>query len=138
MATFPRSVSLAVFRAHNENGLSVAIGVGITGLGAGLALDFHSGIAAATGAVCVSISDRTDPLRQKIWIMGFAFLSACFFTALSSFSRFHPPVFIAAVAFTGLWVGLISAYGKWVLSLAMTCVLAFVFAMGECRMPPII
>lgn len=131
MATFPRSVSLAVFRAHIENGLSVAIGVGITGLGAGLALDFHSGIAAATGAVCVSISDRTDPLRQKIWIMGFAFLSACFFTALSSFSRFHPPVFIAAVAFTGLWVGLISAYGKWVLSLAMTCVLAFVFAMGE-------
>ena len=102
MATFPRSVSLAVFRAHIENGLSVAIGVGITGLGAGLALDFHSGIAAATGAVCVSISDRTDPLRQKIWIMGFAFLSACFFTALSSFSRFHPPVFIAAVAFTGL------------------------------------
>ena len=47
MATFPRSVSLAVFRAHIENGLSVAIGVGITGLGAGLALDFHSGIAAA-------------------------------------------------------------------------------------------
>ena len=131
MATFPRSVSLAVFRAHIENGLSVAIGVGITGLGAGLALGFHAGIAAATGAVCVSISDRTDPLRQKIWIMGFAFLSACFFTALSSFSRFSPPVFIAAVAFTGFWVGMISAYGKWVLSLAMTCVLAFVFAMAE-------
>ena len=35
------------------------------------------------------------------------------------------------VAFTGFWAGLISAYGKWVLSLAMSCVLAFVFAMGE-------
>lgn len=131
MAPFSRSVSLAVFRAHIENGLSVAIGVGVTGLGAGLALGFTAGIAAATGAVCVSISDRTDPLRQKVWIMGFAFLSACFFTALSSFSRFSPLVFIAAVAFTGFWVGLISAYGKWVLSLGMTCVLAFVFAMGE-------
>jgi uncharacterized membrane protein YccC len=124
-------VSLAVFRAHIENGLSVGIGVGLTGLAVGFAMGLPAAIAAATGAVCVSISDRTDPLRQKIWIMGFAFLSACFFTALSSFSRFSPPVFIAAVAFTGLWCGLISAYGKWVLSLAMTCVLAFVFAMGE-------
>ena len=42
-----------------------------------------------------------------------------------------PPAFIVATAFVGLWTGLISAYGKWVLSLAMTCVLAFVFAMGQ-------
>ena len=131
MAALPRSVSLAVFRAHIENGLSVGIGVGLTGLAVGFTMGLPAAIAAATGAVCVSISDRTDPLRQKIWIMGFAFLSACFFTALSSFSRFSPPVFIAAVAFTGLWCGLISAYGKWVMSLAMTCVLAFVFAIGE-------
>ncbi len=131
MAALPRSVSLAVFRAHIENGLSVGIGVGLTGLAVGFTMGLPAAIAAATGAICVSISDRTDPLRQKIWIMSFAFLSACFFTALSSFSRFSPPVFIAAVAFTGLWCGLISAYGKWVMSLAMTCVLAFVFAMGE-------
>ena len=131
MAALPRSVSLAVFRAHIENGLSVGIGVGLTGLAVGFTMGLPAAIAAATGAVCVSISDRTDPLRQKIWIMSFAFLSACFFTALSSFSRFSPPVFIAAVAFTGLWCGLISAYGKWVMSLAMTCVLAFVFAIGE-------
>jgi uncharacterized membrane protein YccC len=131
MAALPRSVSLAVFRAHIENGLSVAVGVGLTGLAVGVPLGLYPGIAAASGAVCVSISDRTDPLRQKIWIMGFAFLSVCFFTALGSFSRFSPPLFIAAVAFTGFWAGLISAYGKWVLSLAMSCVLAFVFAMGE-------
>ena len=29
MATLPRSVSMAVFRAHIENGLTVAIGVGL-------------------------------------------------------------------------------------------------------------
>lgn len=131
MAALTRSLSLAVFRAHIENGLSVGIGVGLTGLAVGFTMGLPAAITAATGAICVSISDRTDPLRQKIWIMGFAFLSACFFTALSSFSRFSPPVFIAAVAFTGLWCGLISAYGKWVMSLAMTCVLAFVFAIGE-------
>jgi uncharacterized membrane protein YccC len=131
MATFPRSVSLAVFRAHIENGLWVAFGVGLTGLTIGTALGLPAGVAAATGAVCVSVSDRTDPLRQKVWIMGFAFLCASVFSGLSSFSRFSPIAFMLATAFTGLWAGLISAYGKWVLSLAMTCVLAFVFAMGE-------
>ena len=131
MAPLPRAVSLVVFRAHIENGLSVAIGVGLTGLVTGAALGFTSAIAAATGAVCVSISDRTDPLRLKIWIMGFAFLSTAFFTALSDFAHFSVAVFVAATAFVGFWTGLISAYGKWVLSLAMTCVLAFVFAMGQ-------
>ncbi|HEY4077319.1 MAG TPA: FUSC family membrane protein [Rhizomicrobium sp.] len=131
MAILPHSFSLAVFRAHLENGLSVAVGVGLTGLCMGLALGFPAAVAAATGALCVSISDRADPLRQKTWIMGFAFLGACFFTALASFTIFWQPAFIAAVAFTGLWAGLISAYGKWVLSLAMTCVLAFVLTMGQ-------
>jgi uncharacterized membrane protein YccC len=131
MAILPRSFSLAVFRAHLENGLSVAVGVGLTGLCMGLTLGFPAAVAAATGALCVSIADRADPLRQKTWIMGFAFLGACFFTALASFTIFSRPAFIVAVAFTGLWAGLISAYGKWVLSLAMTCVLAFVLAMGQ-------
>jgi uncharacterized membrane protein YccC len=131
MATFPRSVSLAVFRAHIENGLSVALGVGLAGVSIGFALGFPAGVAAATGALCVSVSDRTDPLRQKLRIMGLAFLGTVFFTALSSFAGFSPAAFIAAAAFTGLWTGLISAYGRWVLSLAMSCVLAFVFAMGQ-------
>ncbi|MEO8301805.1 MAG: FUSC family membrane protein, partial [Rhizomicrobium sp.] len=131
MAPLPRSLSLAVFRAHIENGITVGIGVGLTGLVTGWGLGFDAAIAAASGAVCVSISDRTDPLRQKIWIMGMAFLCAVFFTALSDFARFSTPAFVAATVFIGVWTGLISAYGKWVLSLAMTCVLAFVFAMGE-------
>jgi uncharacterized membrane protein YccC len=131
MAVFPRSVSLAVFRAHIENGLSVAVGVGLTGLAVGAGLGFPAAVAAASGAVCVSIADRTDPLRLKGWIMGYAFAGTVIFTALSAFSRFSPTAFIAATALTGLCAGLISAYGRWALSLAMTCVLAFVFAMGQ-------
>src|ERR1700735_5586043 len=111
MAAFPRSISLAVFRAHLENGLTVALGVGLTGVMMGSVLGFAAAIAAATGAVCVSISDRTDPLRLKVWIMGFAFLSTAFFTALSSFSHFSITAFIFATAFVGIWTGLISAYG---------------------------
>ncbi len=36
MATFPRSVSLPVFRAHIENGLSMAVGVGLAGVSVGV------------------------------------------------------------------------------------------------------
>lgn len=131
MAALPRSISLAVFRAHIENGLTVAVGVGLTGVAVGSGLGFTAAVAAATGAVCVSIADRTDPLRQKGWIMGFAFLCTAFFTGLSAFSRFSPTAFIIATAFTGFWAGLVSSYGKWALSMAMVCVLAFVFAMGQ-------
>jgi uncharacterized membrane protein YccC len=131
MALFPRSISLAVFRAHIENGLSVAVGVGLTGLLVGSGLGFQAAVAAGSAALCVSIADRTDPLRQKLWIMGLAFACTIFFTALSAFAHFSTTAFIVAVAFVGLWAGLISAYGKWVLSLAMTCVLAFVLTMGQ-------
>jgi uncharacterized membrane protein YccC len=130
MAGFPRSVSLAVFRVHIENGLSVAVGVGLTGL-AVAPLGFQAVVAAGTGALCVSISDRPDPLRQKVWIMGLAMVAACFFTGLSAFAQFSAPEFIAATAFTGFFSGLVSAYGRWALTFAMTCVLAFVFAMGQ-------
>jgi uncharacterized membrane protein YccC len=131
MAISSRSLSLAVFRPHLENGLSVAVGVGLTGLCVGLALGFPAAVAAATGALCVSLPDRNDPLRLKAWLIGFGFLCTVFFTALSSFTRFSTPAFIAATAFTGIACGLISAYGRWSLSIAMCSVLAFVFAMGQ-------
>src|SRR5580704_9422117 len=135
MATIPRGLSrnlaLGVFRVHIENGLSVAFGVGLVGLCVGGMSGFDAAVAAATGAVCVSISDQPDPLSQKPWILGFALLAACFFTALSSFARFVPFGFFAATLFTGLWTGLISAYGKRALTLSMTAVLSFVFAMGQ-------
>src|SRR3569833_932105 len=126
----PSSLALAVFRPHLENGLSVAVGVGLTGLCIGLALDFPAAVAAATGALCVSLPDRNDPLRLKAWLIGFAFLSTVIFTGLSSFARFSTTAFIAATIFTGLWCGLISAYGRWSLSVALCSVLAFVFVLG--------
>jgi uncharacterized membrane protein YccC len=127
----PRRLALAVFRVHIENGLSVALGVGLTGLVMGWSGGFSAAVAAATGAVATSISDQPDPLRQKPWILGFALLLTIAFTALASFARFYPITFIVATAFTGLFTGLISAYGKRALSLSMTAVLAFVFAMGQ-------
>ena len=129
--TLSRQLSLAVFRVHLENGLTVAVGVGLTGLLAGWALGFPAALAAASGAVAVSVSDQPDPLRQKPWLIGFALASVLFFTALSSAAQFGHGTFLAAAAFTGLWTGLISAYGKRAINIAMTSVLAFVFAMAQ-------
>ena len=42
MANIPRAAALAMFRIHIENGLSVAAGVGLTGLIAGWALGFDA------------------------------------------------------------------------------------------------
>ncbi len=131
MLLLPRQVSLAVFRVHIENGLAVAAGVGLTGLAMGLSLGLEAGMAAMAGAICVSITDQPDPLRQKPWLIGFALASACFFTALSSGTQFSRGAFLAATAFTGLWTGLISAYGKRAINIATTSILAFVFAMAE-------
>src|ERR1700761_330172 len=105
MVTLPRQLSLAVFRVHLENGVAVAVGVGLTGLLAGLALGFPAALAAASGAVCASVSDQPDPLRQKPWLIGFALASTLFFTALSSAAQFSHGAFLAATAFTGLWTG---------------------------------
>jgi hypothetical protein len=131
MLTLPRQWSLAVFRVHLENGVAVAIGVGLTGLAAGWPLGLEAALAAASGAVCVSVSDQPDPLRQKPWLIGFGLASAIFFTALSSAAQFAHGTFLAAAGFTGLWTGLISAYGKRAINIAMTSVLAFVFAMAQ-------
>ena len=133
MANIPRAAALAMFRVHIENGLSVAAGVGLTGLIAGWALGFDAAMAMATGAVCVSISDQPDPLRQKPWILGWALVIAVSFTALTTFAQFwFPPYsFVAVVGFAGLWTGLISAYGKRALTLSMTGILTLVYAMGR-------
>jgi uncharacterized membrane protein YccC len=133
MARFPRTAALALFRVHIENGLSVAMGVGFTGLLVGWALGFDAAVAAATGAVAISVSDQPAPLRQKPWTLGWALLIGLVFSALTVFTSFWavPFSFIAVVALTGLWTGLISAYGKRALSLSMTGVLALVYAMGR-------
>ena len=132
MANFPRAAALVLFRIHIENGLSVAAGVGLTGLLTGWTLGFDAAIAAATGAVCVSISDQPDPLRLKPWILGWALLIAVAFAALTAFAQFWPPYgILALVIFTGLSTGLISAYGKRALILSMTGVLTLVYAMGR-------
>jgi uncharacterized membrane protein YccC len=131
MLRLPRIVSLAIFRIHIENGLSVAFGVGLVGVCIGLAMQgVAPAVTAATGALCVSISDQPDPLRQKPRVLALALLVSCLFTALCVFAGLFPAALLAATLFAGLATGLISSFGKRALSLAMSTILAFIFSVG--------
>ena len=97
----------------------------------GGAAGFTAAVAAATGAFCVSVSDQPDPLSHKPWVMGLGFGATIGFTALASFAGFAPAASWPPPLSPALFTGLVSAYGKRALSLSMTAVLAFVFAMGQ-------
>ena len=87
------------------------------------------------GRASVSICDQPDPLRQKPLVLGLAFLSACFFAALSAWTAAAPVLFVPATALAGLIAGLMSPYRKRALGLGMTGMLAFVFAVGIAHDP---
>ncbi len=125
-----RIFRLGLFRLHVENGLSVAVGLAIVGAGFGLVFGFASAIVATTGALCVSIVDQPDPLRQKPWILASAVLPTALATLAAALGKGMPWSLCLAAGLVGLWTGLISIYGKRALGLGMATVLAFVFGLG--------
>lgn len=131
MATLSHTLRRAVFRPHIENGISVACGVAVSGIAVGSWLGLVPGIAAATGALCVSVADQPDPLNEKPRALIGALVLAVAVTLLALAAKPSPWTLAAATALVGLWAGLISAYGKRGLTLGVVTVLAFVLAMGS-------
>ncbi|MBV9541033.1 MAG: FUSC family protein [Alphaproteobacteria bacterium] len=130
MERLARLISPLLYRPHLENGFSVAAGVTLTGLALGLPLGLMAGIAAATGALCVSIADQPDPLSDKPRIMLAALVMAVGATLLTLFARETSwGVFVMTTA-VGLWAGLISAYGKRAIGLGIVTILAFVLTLA--------
>ncbi|HXC56267.1 MAG TPA: FUSC family membrane protein [Rhizomicrobium sp.] len=130
MADLLHTLRRAVFRPHIENGLSVAVGVAFSGLVAGLALGLVPGVAAATGALCVSVADQPDPLNEKPRALLSALGIAVLATLLALAAKASPWTLAGATALVGLGAGLFSAYGKRALTLGIVGVLGFVLAMG--------
>ncbi|MEI9993906.1 MAG: FUSC family membrane protein [Rhizomicrobium sp.] len=135
MARFVHTLRRAVLRPHIENGLSVAAGVALSGSIAGAGFGLLGGIAAATGALCVSVADQPDPLNEKPRVLVAAWVMAVVVTLLALFAKETPWTLAPATAAIGLWAGLISAYGKRALTLGVVSVLAFVMAMGSLDPP---
>src|SRR5580698_1381961 len=113
----------ALVRPHIENGVSVAVVVSLSGLAMGSRFGLAGAIAAATGALCVSVSDQPDPLKEKPrWLTG-AWLMAVVATLIALAAKTSPWIMAPATAGCGLWAGLISAYGKRALGLGVVTVL---------------
>lgn len=130
MDVFARFLHPLLYRPHLENGFSVAAGVALTGVVAGLWLGLTAGIAAATGALCVSIADQPDPLSDKPRAILAAALIAVVSTALTLIAKYHAWSLFLMIGGTGLWAGLISAYGKRAVGLGVVTILACVLTLG--------
>ena len=130
MSRFPRSLHPLLYRPHLENGFAAAAGVSLAGLAVGVPLGLAAGIAAATGALCVSIMDQPDPLNEKPQILAAAMTMACIATAATLVARATLWGEFVVTGAVGLWAGLISAYGKRAIGLGVVTVLAFVLALS--------
>ena len=130
MDTLTRFFRSLLYRPHLENGFSVAVGVSLAGLAVGAWLGLAAGIAAATGALCVSIADQPDPLNEKPRVIAAAVVMGIAATGLTVLAKYHAWSLFAMVAATGLWAGLISAYGKRAVGLGVVTILAAVLTLG--------
>ena len=130
LARLPQSISLAVFRLHIENGITVAIGIAAIGAGFYGAFGLHPAVAAATGALINSIVDRPEPLARKPVTMARAVVPAIAVTFLTLLADGSPLALLAVTALVGLSAGMLSAYGKPGLSLSAATILPMAFAMS--------
>lgn len=130
MSSVSRFLHPLFYRPHIENGFSVAAGVTLAGAAAGLPFGLAAGIAAATGALCVSIADQPDPLAEKPRVLLAALAMATVATLATLLAKDALWSLFAVTASAGLWAGLISAYGKRAVGLGVATILAFVLALG--------
>ena len=130
MNALSRLLHPLLYRPHIENGFSVAAGVALAGVAAGVPFGLSAGIAAATGALCVSIADQPDPLAEKPRLLAAALAMATLSTLTTLFAKEALWSTFAMTAAMGLWAGLISAYGKRAVGLGVATILAFVLALG--------
>lgn len=130
LSRLPQSLSLAVFRLHIENGITVAIGIALVGAAFYGAFGLADAVAAATGALILSIVDRPEPVARKPMTMARGMIPACLVTFFTLLAAPFPLALIALTGIVGLCAGLLSAYGKPGLSLGGATILPLAFAMS--------
>ncbi|WP_374545248.1 FUSC family membrane protein [Rhodoblastus sp.] len=119
-----------LFGHHVLNGLVVALGVLLVGLIGTAAFGFLPGMAAASGALCVSIADTSTPFAAKLRILPLAWLCASAAALATALAGGTPLVEGAVVVLTGFVAGLLIALGRWAIPLSVLTLLAMVFTLG--------
>jgi uncharacterized membrane protein YccC len=119
-----------LFGQHILNGLAVAAGVGVVVGGMTAWLGFAAGMAAGSGAICVSVGDQPSPLSAKIIVLPIAWVLAVIASLAAVLSVAAPPLEGATVVIFGVVAGLLLGWGRWAIPLSVLTMLAIVFTLG--------
>ena len=126
----PSSLFKYLLGQHVLNGYAVALGVLAVGLAFGVFAGFQAGMAAASGALCVSVGDQPSPLPAKIRILPLSWCSAVAASLATALAAGHPWLEGATVTVIGFLAGLQIAWGRWAIPLSILTLLAVVFTLG--------
>ncbi len=119
-----------VFGLHVLNGFAVAVGVFLVAVVVGRSAGFAEGMAAATGALCVSIADQPAPFAAKARILPLAWICALLAALATALTLDHPLLASAVIVLTGAAAGLLLAWGRWAIPLSVLAMLSMVFVLG--------
>lgn len=129
-AALLRRTGLVLFRAHIGNGLAVALGLAVVGVGFALWGGLAAAVGAATGALCMSVVDQPGPLRPKPVLFLATLILTTAIAFLSALTKGLPLPTGAVIAVSALIAGLMTAYGKRAIGPGIAMMLALVLAMG--------
>jgi len=130
MMRIPPSLFKYLLGQHILNGYAVALGVLLVGLAFGAVAGFEAALAAASGALCVSVGDTPSPLSAKMRILPLCWCSAVGAALLTALADGHLALEAMAVVAIGFVAGLQIAWGRWAIPLSILTLLAMVFTLG--------
>jgi len=119
-----------VFGLHVLNGAAVALGVLVVALMVGFAGGFEHGMAAATGALCVSLADLPSPFAAKARILPLAWICVLLSALATALAMDVPLLAGFVIMAVGVGAGLLLAWGRWAIPLSIAVMLAMVFTLG--------
>ncbi len=119
-----------LFGLHILNGFAVAVGVFAVALAVGWFAGFEEGMAAALGALCVSIGDTPSPFAAKVRILPLAWVCSLVASTATALAIGHPLLEGMVIVTVGLGAGLLLAWGRWAIPLGVLVMLAMVFTLG--------
>jgi len=119
-----------LFGQHILNGVAVAVGVGLVAMAVVQVLGFAAGMAAASGALCVSIGDTPSPFSAKARILPLSWFCAVFASAAAMATAEIPALEALVIVLGGGGAGLLLAWGRWAIPLSVLVMLSMVFTLG--------
>lgn len=131
---FSRRLGLALFRLHIENGVAVALGMAVVGIGFLVSFGLNVTVLAYIGAVCASVVDQPSRLSIKPPLLGGTVLATSVISFLAAMAQSSPVILGILIVGVSFVAALISVYGRRALGLGVAVILALVIGIsGEAQ-----